>query len=75
MNILGVKEMNEYYDMCYVSGCKKTASYRLKISARNNDGTFTTLCEIKYFCQTHYKNIGRMQMKNDLPVVIEQWNG
>jgi hypothetical protein len=32
------------------------------------------MCEIIFLCETHYKNIGRMQMKSDIPVVIEDWD-
>lgn len=67
--------MSKYYDICFISGCKNLTSHRIKVSSRNKEGKFTTLCETKFLCETHYKNIGRMQMKSDIPVVIEDWNG
>jgi hypothetical protein len=66
--------MSEYYDTCFISGCNNFTSRRIKVSSRNSEGKFATMCEIIFLCETHYKNIGRMQMKSDIPVVIEDWD-
>jgi hypothetical protein len=28
---------------------------------------------VRYLCQTHFKNIGRMQSKQEIPIIIEDW--
>jgi len=66
--------MSEFYDTCFISGCTNLTSRRIKVSSRNKEGKFTSLCEIIFLCEIHYKNIGRMQMKSDIPVVIEDWD-
>jgi hypothetical protein len=66
--------MSKYYDTCFISGCTNLTSRRIKVSSRNKEGKFTSVCEIIFLCETHYKNIGRMQMKSDIPVVIEDWD-
>jgi hypothetical protein len=70
-----IRKMSKYYDTCFISGCSNQTSRRIKVSSRNKEGKFTALCEIIFLCETHYKNIGRMQMKSDVPVVIEDWGG
>jgi hypothetical protein len=66
--------MSEFYDTCFISGCTNLTSRRIKVSSRDKEGKFTSLCEIIFLCEIHYKNIGRMQMKSDIPVVIEDWD-
>jgi hypothetical protein len=67
------RELSYYHDLCFVSGCHNPAAVRLKISLKDKDDKFSTFCEVKYICSTHYKNIERMQMKGDLPVFLESW--
>jgi hypothetical protein len=67
--------MSNYYNSCFISGCNNLTSRRIKVSSKNEAGKFNALCEIIFLCETHYKNIGRMQRKSDIPVVIEDWDG
>jgi hypothetical protein len=67
--------MTDYNDMCFISGCNNLSSYRIKMSSRSKDGKFSTMCGVRYLCQTHFKNLGRMQTKRNIPIIIEDWYG
>jgi hypothetical protein len=66
--------MANHNDICYISGCYNLSTHRIKISSRNKDGRFSSMCGVRYLCQTHFKNIGRMQSKQDIPIIIEDWD-
>lgn len=67
--------MTEYNEICFNSGCNNLSRYRIKISSRNKEGRFSKMCKVRYLCQTHFKNLGRMQTKRDTSIIIEDWYG